>query len=321
MRAIQIAAPGRAVLGEVERPVAGPGEVLVRVLRVGLCPTDRRLTATAPRPGLIPGHEIGGVLPDGTAVGVHPDVGCGNCKECQAGFENRCPSRRSIGVDRDGGMAEWVAVPQAHVVPLDGVDAQLAPLLEPLACCLHALALLEAQPGDCALVVGAGPMGLLHVLLLRSMGIPVVVSQRSPERRRLALELGADAVVGAGEDARAVLSGVPTMAIVTAPEGEAVRYAMESVDVGGRVHVFAGLRGDPTVDGNTIHYRHLRVIGSTGSRLSDYQAARALAAERRVDLSRLPLRWVPFELLAELLSRPAREAARTVADLERSDGA
>ncbi len=321
MKAIQIAAPGRAVLAEVADPLPEPGEVLVRVQRVGLCPTDRRLAATAPRPGLIPGHEIGGLLPSGEPVGVHPDVGCGSCAQCLAGFENRCPSRCSIGVDRNGGMAEWVAVPRAHAVPLDGVDPQLAPLLEPLACCLHALAMLEAEAGDRALVVGAGPMGLLNVIALRALGIEVVVSQRSPERRRLALELGASAVVGAGEDAGAALSGPPSLAVVTAPEGEAVTYAMGSVAAGGRVHVFAGLRGPASIDANTIHYRHLRVMGSTGSRLSDYDRARMLVASGRVDLTRLPLRAVPFEQLAELLQRPAGDPWRTVADVERSTAA
>jgi L-iditol 2-dehydrogenase len=318
MKAIRIVAPGHPELVDTAEPVPRPGECLVRVSAVGLCATDRRLTAGAPLPGLVPGHEIAGRLADGTRVGIHPDVGCGACSQCRAGYENRCPRRCSIGVDRDGGMAEWVAVPEAHTVPIGEVDPAVAPLLEPLACCLHAIERLALRSDDRALVVGAGTMGLLTLLALKQCGVPVVVVQRSEERRRLAEHLGADVVVGFEDDPAAALGTAPSVAIVTAPAGEAVRRAAQAVEVGGRLHVFAGLGTDSCLDGNAVHYRHLTVIGSTGSRLTDYQRARDLVAAGAIDLSRLPVTRVALSELPAHLSAGVKAAGKVIADLERS---
>lgn len=318
MRAVRIAGPSRPVVVDVPEPKAGPGEVLVRVTAVGLCATDRRLVANPPVPDLIPGHEIAGRLDDGRVVGVHPDVGCATCVHCRAGYENRCAHRCSVGVDRDGGMAEWVAVPAGHVVPVAGVPPALVPLLEPLACCLHAIDRLDLRRGDRILVVGAGTMGLLMLLALKQRGLPVVVLQRSEKRRDLAHRLGADAVIGPDADAAAALGAAPTVAIVTAPAGEAVRLAVRTIAVGGRLHVFAGLSDDSCLDGNDVHYRHLTVVGSTGSRLSDYERARDLVAAGAIDLARLPVIRIGLEELPAHLLAVDRGPGKVVADLERS---
>src|SRR5918994_4562546 len=217
MRAVRVAAPGRPELVEAPQPEPGAGELIVHVTAAALCATDRKRAAGGSDPPRIPGHEVAGRLQDGTPVGIHPDIGCGRCRSCLAGFENRCPSRRSIGLDRDGGLAGRVAVPEAHIVPLHGFDLRLSPVLEPLACCLHAVSLLGVRPGDAGLVVGAGAMGILCTWALQEMGARVAMCQRSPERRRLAAELGADAVLSPDESPARSLGVVPRVAIVTAP--------------------------------------------------------------------------------------------------------
>ncbi|MGH2997545.1 MAG: zinc-dependent alcohol dehydrogenase, partial [Gaiellaceae bacterium] len=288
MRAVRVSSPGTAELVDVEAPRTEEGEVLVRVEHAAICATDRKLAARGSEPPRIPGHEFAGRLEDGTLVGVHPDVGCGRCAACVAGFENRCPSRISIGLDRDGGLAEAVAVPTAHVVPLGDLDSALSPVLEPLGCCLHAVSLLDVRPGDTAVVVGAGAMGILCTWALQEAGATVAVSQRSPERRALAAELGADLVLSPDQRPAEVLGEDPRLAIVTAPGAEPLRWALENVALGGRVHAFAGSPDGAPVDANLVHYRHLRLVGSTGSSLADYERARALTAAGRIPLDRLP---------------------------------
>jgi L-iditol 2-dehydrogenase len=250
---------------------------------------------------VIPGHELAGVLPDGSAVGVHPDVGCGGCRFCQAGFENRCPERVSIGIDRDGGLAEWVAVPERNALPLDGVPLELSPVLEPLACCLHAVRLLDVRAGDPALVVGAGPMGILSMWALQRAGGRVAVSQRSPERRELAAKLGADAVLGPGDSAATAFGEPPRVAIVTAPGSEPLAWALDEVAVGAAVHAFAGTPGGATIDANVVHYRHLRLVGSSGSGASDYRRAVELAASGRIRLDALPRTTVALDEVPGIL--------------------
>ncbi len=302
MRAIQIQGPGEVDLAELPVPRPSAGEELVRVGMAGVCATDHKLARHGSQPGRVIGHEIAGWLQDQTAVGVHPDIGCGRCGFCRADYENRCLNRTSIGIDRDGGLAEYVTVPAHHVTPIGSLGLKEAPLLEPLACCLHAVEVLAVSPGDTALVVGAGTMGILAMWALQSQGARVVVSQRSERRRHLAAELGADAVIAAGEDPGPALGESPTVAMVTAPGSEALAYALEAVVVGGRVHAFAGTPGGGLIDANVVHYRHLSLLGSTGSRRTDYRRALHLASTGQVDLCRLPTQLMTLEEVREFLA-------------------
>jgi L-iditol 2-dehydrogenase len=317
MRAVVVSDPGTAELVKTAAPRPRPGEVRVRVATAALCATDRRLAARGADPPRIPGHEAAGRLDDGTAVGIHPDVGCGRCRHCLAGLENRCPDKTSVGLDRDGGLAEWLTVPAAHAIPLAGLDLGVAPLLEPLACCLHALSSLGVRRGEAALVVGAGSMGLLSMWALQAAGATVAVAQRSPERRRLAARLGADVALAPDRDPAVELGGPPSVAVVAAPGAEPLAWALARVAVGGRVHAFASTTHGAPVDANVVHYRHLTLVGSTGSSLDDYRRARDLATSAKVPLDRLPRCTIPLERVPEaLLGRDRHHALKVTVDLE-----
>jgi threonine dehydrogenase-like Zn-dependent dehydrogenase len=244
---------------------------------------------------------VAGVLEDGTAVGVQPNVGCGRCTSCALGLENRCPDHVDIGIQRDGGLADLIVVPDGHVVPLDGFPFELAPSIEPLACCLHAVGMLDVADGDLAVVVGAGTLGIIGMWAIQAAGARVAVVQRSEARRRLAAELGADAVLEPGDDVAAALGALPGAALVTAPGVEALSWAIDHVDVGGRVHAFAGTPGGAPVDANIVHYRHLRLVGSTGSTVEDYRRARDLARSGAVPLDRMPSRTVTLDEVPRIL--------------------
>lgn len=291
MNAVKIVGPRRVAMIDVEPPVPRQAEVLVRVLSASLCATDRRMAALGTHAPRIPGHEIAGVLEDGTPVGVHPNIGCGRCASCAAGFENRCPDHVDIGIHRDGGLAQIVAVPERHVVPLDGVPIDRASLAEPLATVLHAAGLLAPTVGAEALVVGAGTLGILGMWALRSLGARVTVMQRSEPRRALASRLGADAVIGPDDDPPAAMD----VALVTAPGPEPLRWTLDRVKVGGTVHAFAGTPGGAPIDANVVHYRHLRLVGSTGSTLGDYRSALELVRSGGLPLERLPTTVLPLE--------------------------
>jgi L-iditol 2-dehydrogenase len=301
MRAVRIDGPRRVATLDVPEPEAAPGEVTVRVRAAAICATDRRLANAGTSEPRIPGHEVAGVLEDGTAVGVQPNVGCGRCTSCALGLENRCPDHVDIGIQRDGGLAELIVVPDGHVVPLDGFPFELAPSIEPLACCLHAVGMLDVAEGNLAVVVGAGTLGIIGMWALQAAGARVAVVQRSEARRHLAAELGADAVLEPGDDVAAALGALPAAALVTAPGIEALSWAIDQVDVGGRVHAFAGTPGGAPVDANLVHYRHLRLVGSTGSTVEDYRRARDLARSGAVPLDRMPSRTVAFDEVPEIL--------------------
>jgi L-iditol 2-dehydrogenase len=314
MRAVRIEGPRRVATLDVPDPEATAGEVSVRVRAAAICATDRRLATHGTPTPRIPGHEVAGLLEDGTAVGVQPNVGCGRCRSCALGLENRCPDHVDIGIQRDGGLAEWIVVPERHAVPLDGFPFDLAPSIEPLACCLHAVAMLDVAGDEVAVVVGAGPLGIIGMWALQAAGARVAVVQRSEARRRLADELGADAALGPEDDIADALGSRPAVALVTAPGVGALSWAVEHVDVGGRVHAFAGSPGGAHVDANIVHYRHLRLMGSTGSTAQDYRRARDLASSGSVPLERLPSRTVSLDEVPEILldARPDPRTLRIV---------
>jgi L-iditol 2-dehydrogenase len=316
MRAVRITAPGTVQLTETPCPEPTGDEVAVRVRWAAVCGTDRKLVRNGAAGQRVPGHEIAGELADGTPVAIHPDVGCGACPQCAEGRWNRCGRRQSVGIDRDGGFAEWMVVPPRQILPVDGLPLELAALLEPLACCVHAVDMLCTERLRTAAVVGAGAMGVLAMWTLQANGVRVVVSQRSPQRRRMAEDLGADAVIGPDDDvARA--AGAPIDAvIVTAPGSEPLRWALEHVAVGGIVHAFAGTPGGAHVDVNAVHYRHLRLVGSTGSTLKDLRLALDLVRDGHVDLARLPRATVGLADLPRVLTgEPDRGHLRTLVDV------
>jgi L-iditol 2-dehydrogenase len=302
VKAVRVGPPGDVRLVDVAYPEATEADVVVQVERAAMCSTDVKLVARGADPPRIPGHEVAGWLGDGTFVGVHPDTACGVCRACRGGFETRCSERLSIGLDRDGGFAEQVLVPRRHAVPLS-VDASQAPILEPLACCVHAIARVGVRAGDHALIVGAGSMGLLCMWVLQADGVEVAVCQRSRARRELAAALGAQVTLGPEDPVERALDARPRVAFVTAPGAEALRLALEAVEPGGVVHAFAGSPGGASVDANIIHYRHLSLVGSTGSTLADYERAADLARSERVPLNRLPTAVVGLEELPDILNR------------------
>jgi L-iditol 2-dehydrogenase len=287
MRAVRVLGPERAGVVELDAPVPGDGEVVVAVAAAAVCGTDRKLVRSGGPQGITLGHEAAGRLPDGTLVGVHPDTGCGRCNECARGQTNRCADRVAVGIQRDGALAGYVAVPAPHAVPLDRVPVHVAPLLEPLACCVHAVRRVGAFSGP-ALVVGAGTMGVLLLWVLQAAGHRVAVSQRSAARRDQAARLGADVVLAPDGDVAKALGEAPGVVFVTALGAEPLARALEQAAPGGTVHAFAGTPGGAPVDANLVHYRHLALVGSTGSGLVDYVAARDLVVRGDVDLGRLP---------------------------------
>lgn len=311
MRAVRVDGPYHVSVVEVPSPRAADDEVLVEVERAAMCATDVKLVAHGADPPRVPGHEVAGRLEGGLFVGVHPDIGCGRCNFCLSGFENRCPDRVSIGLDCDGGFAQMVSVPRRHAVPLD-LDVDLAPLIEPLACCVHAVRMLHVEKNDLALVVGAGPMGILSMWTLKAHGARVVVCQRSERRRRLADELGADAVCRPDDPVEKMMEARPQFAIVTAPGSPAIKHALKSVVVGGTVHAFAGTPGGATLDANDIHYRHLSLIGSTGSTVSDYERAAQLVSSGSVPMGRLPTTTISLHELPDALRGAHKDSAMKV---------
>ncbi|MDX1601085.1 MAG: zinc-dependent dehydrogenase [Anaerolineales bacterium] len=309
-------------IGEVESqerpdPEPGPGEVLLKVGAAGICGTDLRIYeqghARIPEGTTrILGHEVAGEiaavgdgvsgLKPGMRVAVAPNVGCGTCDQCVAGWTNLCERSEAFGITLDGGFAEYMritapAVQQGNIVAVpDHVPLTHAALAEPLSCCLNGQEAVNLGPDDVVLVIGDGPIGAMHVLLACLSGARlVVVSGHSEQRLEKIKALGADRVFDPRQqDLEAVVMEVSEgqgadVILESAGDPAAQSRALELAARRGRINFFAGLAGSPLVelDTNLIHYRQLVVTGTTGSNLRQYRAALNLIAAGRVDLSSL----------------------------------
>src|SRR5207247_9104671 len=212
MQAAVFEGEGRLVVRDVEPPeLRAPDDVLLAVPAAGICGTDVHILAVPPghpaTPGVIMGHEytadvvatgdrVDHVAP-GDRIVVDPSIWCGSCPYCQMGLTNLCDRMTGIGIFRHGGFAPLRVVPARAVYRISsGVASGIAALAEPGADVLNGIRKLGVAPGESALVLGAGPIGLLFTLLLRAAGVgTLLVAEVADYRAAQARDCGADLII------------------------------------------------------------------------------------------------------------------------------
>ncbi|MGQ9494196.1 MAG: zinc-dependent alcohol dehydrogenase [Anaerolineae bacterium] len=302
--------------------IAAPDEVLLRIHACGICPSDlRAYTGSSKRIGQlphtqIPGHEWAGeVVEVGAEVkGFRPGdrvvpswrVNCGYCYYCGQGLFNYCEQPSHVRVR--GGFCEYGVAPISSLYRIpDGVSYEEATFAEPLACCINGILMSNVRLGDDVVIIGAGPIGLLHLQLARLLGARVIVSEPIASRREMARQLGAHITIdSSAEDVVARVQeltdgrGAQTV-IVAVGQSQAVLKALQLADVRGTINYFAGLY-PPTeisVDPNLIHYRQLIVTGSHDYTPHHFRTAIKLIQHGMVQVSALITHVLPLERLVE----------------------
>jgi 2-desacetyl-2-hydroxyethyl bacteriochlorophyllide A dehydrogenase len=200
VRAVRVGGPGTVEVREVE-PAPGDG-VRVKVMSAGICGSDLHLAAMG-LPGVTVGHEIAGVLDDGTLVAIEPLAACGECDGCRAGHEQRCRDvlHRIYGVALDGGMADEILVAARCVVALPkAIKPADASLIEPLAIAVHGFNRVGARPGERVLVVGGGSIGLSALAVARHRGVSADLAARHGHQLTAGEALGAGTAPGGDYD-------------------------------------------------------------------------------------------------------------------------
>jgi len=305
MQAIVCRQPGELILEERPEPKPGEGEVLVGVSRIGICGTDYHIFEGShpflnyPR---IIGHEFSGavleaptgsLLKAGETVVINPYVACGRCIACRNGKPNCCVQISVLGVHKDGGMCERIAVPERNLYPAPGLSVDQAASCEFLAIGAHAVARSCLKAGDRVLVIGAGPIGLGAALFAGIAGGAVTIMDRDPERLAFAIDAGiAGSAIEAGEQREA------RIAAATNGEGFDVvfdatgnRASMESafapVAHGGTLVLVSVVNEPITFSDPEFHKREMTVMGSRNATRADFERVIAAIHNQQVPLDRL----------------------------------
>lgn len=314
MKVARFYAPGDIRIEEAPEPTAGPAEVKIRVRACSTCGTDVKIYHSGHQridPPRIMGHEVAGEIVEigddvgpagdgrswqiGDRVQVIAAVPCGQCPDCRRGWMTICPNQTSVGYQYEGGFAEYLVVPH-EVLRVDGLNRipegvgfDEASMAEPFACAINAQELARVGPGDDVVVIGAGPIGCLHVRLARARGAArVFLVELSRQRLDMsAAVVKPDAAICGSEvdPIAAVLEltggrGVD-VAITAAASGKAQEDALRMLARRGRLSLFGGLPKDrPTItlDSNLVHYSELTVVGVNGSSPDHNKQALALIA-------------------------------------------
>lgn len=315
MKAMVLSAPRELALGEVARPVVGPGQVLVRVTHSGVCGTDLKIfnggiPVRYPR---IMGHEMIGEVADpgasdtlkaGDRVIVDPELFCGACFHCRIGQTHLCPKGQLLGRDANGGFAEYLVAPASQVFPLPkSIESRTAPLIQVLTTCLHSQRLVNIFPGETVVVMGLGVTGQLHVQLAKARGARVIGVTRSAAKRELAQTLGADLTFAGGEGAiekvREVTEGRgPDMIIETTGAMPALADAIHMVRFGGRLLMFGIFTvTEGKLPFYQLYFKELALINGRVAKPEDYPNSIDLVERGAVRLEPLISNIMPLSEL------------------------
>ena len=289
-------------LGSVPRPAPGPDEALIEVYATGICGTDLHIQDDEfpSIPPVVMGHEVTGrVVEAGTGAEswtgkrVSPETyfyTCDRCAACLAGRRNLCPTRRSIGSHVNGGFATNVVVPQRNLHEVhESVGEHAGALYEPLSCVAQCLCdPAVASPGDSALVVGPGAMGILTAQVLKAQGASVTISGTSGDRRRLdlAASLGMTSVLAAEVEAATPGVGFDVVADASGNE-RGIDAGLRAIRKGGH-YVQVGLTGKPiSLDIDLICLKELVVTSGFASTPRSWRRVEQLIAAGEVVLDPL----------------------------------
>lgn len=293
-------------IAEVPLPRAGLGEVIVKVRASGICATDVKILSGTGIPAELPailGHEVAGTILElgpgtdesglciGQRVAVYPIAACGECMYCRQGRNSLCVHEHGLGHGDDGGFAEYVRIP-SEVVRLGGVidigdmAFDLAAMIEPTSCCIAAAEQCGTKHGDTVVVVGVGPLGLLHTVVSTAMGADVVCVDVNEDRLAKARSLGAKRAVNPEkEDAAEVVGGMTGVGADVVIAAVGFPKVMESflplVRNGGVFNIFGGTpRGEMmTVDPRWIHYGEIVLTGTFASSVKQFHNAFSFVRE------------------------------------------
>ena len=298
--------PEQLKVAEVSNFELQKGEARVKVSYAGICGTDMMIfsgkhpRAKAP---LIMGHEFAGVVAEieegapfrvGDRVAVNPLTYCGKCPSCESGNPNTCNELKYLGIDLNGGFAEYARVPIQNLVAIpESIDNVSASLLEPLAVAIHTVRKSKLKVGDTVTILGAGPIGVLIGIIAKQAGATdVLISDISKYRLDIAESFGLQAINSLEQDIVKVTKSQTNEQgadIVFEVAGNQITadQMIDAVKSQGEIVVVSVYKNAPTINLAKMHFRELSLITTRSFTNEDFRKAVSVLKELKVDLTKL----------------------------------
>ncbi len=330
MKALQITEPKKTALVDIPEPSAGAAEVLLRIRFIGMCGSDlstylgKNALAGFPR---IPGHEISATilacgsdvpatLEPGMDVTVLPYTNCGRCTSCLRGRPNACRHNQTLGVQRDGALTEYIAVPWQKIIPPEGLSAEELVFVEPLTVGFHAVDRARVTDSDTVLVFGCGMIGLGAIVRAGLRGATVIATDIDDEKLANAIAFGAthtinSRVASLHESLAELTTGNGPDVVVEAVGNPATyRAAVEEVAFSGRIACIGYASEDAPLPTRLFVQKELDVRGSRNATVMDFRSVVRFLGKRSVPLERVVSRRIGIgdagQALADWAENPAR---------------
>src|SRR4051812_34558212 len=297
MKALVLRSPGQAFIETIPDPLAAKGDILLKVRMVGFCGSDlnsfRGLNPLVSFPR-IPGHEVAativqsrrGEFPVGTDVAVSPYTSCGKCASCRRGRPNACQFNETLGVQRDGALTEFIAMPPEKLYPAKLTTKELC-LVEPLTVGFHAVSRGRITADDTVAIFGCGGVGLGAVAASNARGATTICIDVDDDKLTLArLAGGAHAINTSREQLHERLQEItegrgPDVVIEAIGTPATFRAAVEEVAFTGRV-VYIGYAKEPVAyETRMFVQKELDILGSRNAQPEDFHAVIKLLEERK----------------------------------------
>jgi len=292
MKALRITEAGRIVADNIPETEPGNGEVLLEIRYVGFCGSDLntfRGGNLMAKTEVIPGHEIGAVISKlgagvpghfkvGMAVTVNPYTNCGTCSSCRNGRPNACRNNETLGVQRDGAMREYIAVPWTKVIPASGLSLRECALVEPMSVGFHAVSRAAVTDSDTVMVIGCGMVGLGAIVRAGLRGARVIAVDVDNGKLEIAKGMGASfALNSTEEDFHDKLLGItdgmgPDVVIEAVGSPVTYRMAVDEAAFTGRVICIGYSKSDVTFQTKLFVQKELDIRGSRNALPLDFEA-------------------------------------------------
>ncbi len=312
-------APGLVLVDDAAIPAVPEGHVLIQVRRAGICGTDRHIyewdswSQSRIKLGIATGHELSGVIVEtgpgvrhakvGQRVSAEGHIACGVCQACRTGNAHICPTVEIIGIDRDGGFAQFVSVPEENLWPIHPeISFDIAAIFDPLGNAVHTV-MSAGVSGQTVLITGVGTIGLMAVSVAQAAGASRIIAvDVDPRRLKVAETLGANLTLDARSDWKPLVrefchgSG-PDVLLEMSGNERAINDGLEAMRNGGRAALLGLPSGKVQLDlSKNVIFKGITLIGVNGRRMFEtWYQMESLVLSGRMNFDSIITHHLPLE--------------------------